>query len=108
MRATFYIIVYFMTLHPAHADAVRRSLFSATMVSAPATGSALFIGRAAGGFFADRPANIPAFPLATTSGMRGSDVQMIRALIQETESRRMAMMPFNLARPSSQTKSPLI
>lgn len=89
MRATFYIIVYFMTLYPAHADAVRGSLFSATTVNARATtGSALFIGRAVGGLFADRPAHIPAFPQATTSGMRGSDVQMIRAIIQEAESRR--------------------
>jgi hypothetical protein len=89
MRAAFYILVYLLTFHFAHAEAFRGSLFSATTVSAPATGgSALFIGRAAGRLFADRPAHIPAFPKATTSGMRGTDVQMIRALIQEAESRR--------------------
>lgn len=48
----------------------------------------LFVGRAEGGLFADRPAHRPAFANASGAGLRGTDVQVIRALIEEAESRR--------------------
>jgi muramidase (phage lysozyme) len=48
----------------------------------------LFVGRAEGGMFADLPAHEPAFADAPVTGLRGSDVEVIRALIQEAESRR--------------------
>ncbi|MFK7836732.1 MAG: hypothetical protein AB8B60_10965 [Sulfitobacter sp.] len=48
----------------------------------------LFVGRAEGGLFADRPAHRPAFSDAGTAALRGTDVQVIRALIEEAESRR--------------------
>ncbi|MEP5728829.1 MAG: hypothetical protein ABJL67_05600 [Sulfitobacter sp.] len=48
----------------------------------------LFVGRAEGGLFADRPAHRPAFSDVGVRGLKGSDVQVLRALIQEAESRR--------------------
>lgn len=53
--------------------------------NAPSAG--LFIGREAG-FFADLPAHEPAYADAPLTGLGGSDVEIIRALIQEAESRR--------------------
>lgn len=48
----------------------------------------LFVGRAEGGLFADLPAHEPAYADAPIRVLRGSDVTVIRALIQEAESRR--------------------
>lgn len=76
----------------AHAEAVRGSLFSVTPVEARASPSAAFIGRAEGGLFAERPAHTPVFADRVAGGMGvgmgGSDVNVIRALIQKAESRR--------------------
>ena len=54
----------------------------------PQKGSSLFIGRREGSFFEDPPAHEPAFPTAGISTIKGSDVQVIRALIRSAESRR--------------------
>lgn len=83
----------------AHAEAVsilggsalntgRGSLFAAARVTPARQTAALFIGRDHRGMFSDRPAHTPAFVTAAPSVLRGSDVQVIRALIQEAESRR--------------------
>ena len=72
----------------ADAEAVRGSLFQSTPVATRITAAGVFIGRAPGGLFADRPAHEPAFADAGTARIQGSDVQVIRALIQEAESRR--------------------
>ncbi len=48
----------------------------------------LFVGRAEGGLFADLPAHEPAYADAPIAALGGSDVMVIRALIQEAESRR--------------------
>jgi len=50
--------------------------------------AALFVGRAEGGMFADPPAHEPAFDDAPVGRLHGTDVEIIRALIQEAESRR--------------------
>lgn len=48
----------------------------------------LFVGRAAQGLFAERPAHEPAFENAPLALVQGSDVARIRALIGAAESRR--------------------
>ncbi len=50
---------------------------------------ALFVGRAPGGLFADPPAHKPVYPYAPVTRLSGTDVEILRALIQEAESRRM-------------------
>lgn len=88
MRFLLSIFVLILTAHGAQAEAIRGSLFVATPHVARATSAGLFIGRAEGGLFADRPAHDPVFTDALTTKLHGSDVQMIRALIQEAESPR--------------------
>ncbi len=88
MRFILHLLVLILSTHAAHAEAIRGSLFASTPLDARATLAGLFIGRAEGGMFADRPAHDPVFADALTTRLRGSDVQMIRALIQEAESRR--------------------
>ncbi|MEM6939095.1 MAG: hypothetical protein AAF943_01470 [Pseudomonadota bacterium] len=53
-----------------------------------AASPALFVGRAEGGLFADPPPHEPAYKDAPVARLRGTDVQILRALIQEAESRR--------------------
>lgn len=72
----------------AQAEAVRGSLFQSTPVATRITASGLFIGRAPGGMFEDRPAHEPAFEEEKTARIQGTGVTLIRALIQEAESRR--------------------
>lgn len=50
--------------------------------------SSLFVGRAATGLFADRPAHEPEYEDAPLAVLRGTDVERIRALISAAESRR--------------------
>ncbi len=83
-----YILAFVLFTHAAHAEAIRGSLFASTPNTARATLAGLFIGRAEGGLFADRPAHNPVFADELPANLRGSDVQMIRALIQEAESPR--------------------
>lgn len=66
----------------------RGSLFVAARMPASGNSAALFIGRDHRGLFSDRPAHEPAFADTGVAVLRGSDVQVIRALIQEAESRR--------------------
>ncbi len=68
----------------------RGSLFLAARSPARGNSPALFIGRDHRGLFSDRPAHQPAFADADAgvAALRGSDVQVIRALIEEAESRR--------------------
>ncbi|WP_113911854.1 hypothetical protein [Roseovarius dicentrarchi] len=88
MPVLIYILAVFLLATAAQAEAIRGSLFTATPVETRATLAGLFIGRAEGGLFADRPAHRPAFDDASATGLRGSDVQRIRALIQQAESPR--------------------
>lgn len=71
----------------AGAEAVRGSLFVSSSARSNGAMAALFIGRAPGGLFADRPPHDPVFADAGIGVFRGSDVELIRAVIQEAESR---------------------
>ena len=88
MPFILFILVLILSTHAARAEAIRGSLFALAPQDARATSAGLFIGRAAGGMFADRPAHDPVFADAMAVRLHGSDVQMIRALIQEAESLR--------------------
>ena len=88
MPFIFFVLVLILSTYAARAEAIRGSLFASTPEGVRATASGLFIGRAAGGMFADRPAHDPVFADALTIRTDGSDVQTIRALIQEAESLR--------------------
>lgn len=83
----------------AHAEAVsilggsglnaeRGSLFVAARSPQSRQTAALFIGRDHRGLFSARPAHTSAVAPVTRAVLRGSDIQVIRALIQEAESRR--------------------
>ena len=52
------------------------------------SGNSLFIGRKQGSFFEDRPAHVPVYPKADVAVITGTDVEVIRALITQAESRR--------------------
>ncbi len=88
MRFILHFLILILSAQAAQAEAIRGSLFASAPLGARATLAGLFIGRAEGGMFADPPAHEPVFSDALTTRLRGSDVQMIRALIQEAESRR--------------------
>ncbi len=66
----------------------RGSLFLAARTRQEGNNAALFIGRDHRGLFSDRPAHTPAFAGVAPAILRGTDVEVIRALIQEAESRR--------------------
>ncbi|MGC1504968.1 MAG: hypothetical protein WA782_12625 [Sulfitobacter sp.] len=66
----------------------RGSLFVAARSPHAEQTAALFIGRDHGGMFSDRPVHTPTFAAVAPAVLPGSDVQVIRALIQEAESRR--------------------
>lgn len=82
------VLILLLSGQTSQAGALRGSLFIATPSQTPNTTGGAFIGKAKGGMFADRPAHSPMFGDAAIVGLRGSDVDMIRALIQEAESRR--------------------
>lgn len=90
----FQLLILMLPAPTAHAEAVRGSLFLTTPTTTRAIASAAFKGRAAGSMFEERPAYIPDFTNAHTSQRsmpkpkHGKDVELIRALIQEAESRR--------------------
>lgn len=90
----FQLIILMLPVPTAHAEAVRGSLFLATPTKTPVIASAAFKGRAAGSMFEERPAykpdfdNTPRNQRAIPQRMLGTDVELIRALIQEAESRR--------------------
>ena len=67
---------------------MRESLFLSTPLTTRATASGTFVGRAEGGLFAERPAHTPAFAMEVPRQLRGLDIDLIRDLIQEAESRR--------------------
>lgn len=50
--------------------------------------ASVFTGKAKGSMFANRPARLPAFPKTGQPRLLGSDIDILRALIQEAESRR--------------------
>lgn len=79
----FCLVMLFPAL--AHSEAVRGSLFGATNVSTGPTGG-LFVGRSSDGLFTERQSRRSLFERAVV-GMQGSDVEIIRAIIQEAESR---------------------
>lgn len=81
------VLIFMLSADMALADAIRGSLFNATSVTAGGTKSGLFIGRTSGGLFAERRPQGSIFEKAG-NGLHGSDVQLIRALIQEAESRK--------------------
>jgi muramidase (phage lysozyme) len=82
------IVLLLMLLpHFALAEATRGSLFSATSVKAGAPMLGLFVGRNAKGLFADRRPQVSMLE-KTVRSLHGAEVQMIRAMIQEAESRK--------------------
>lgn len=83
-----YVLTFLLLTQAAQAEAVRGSLFHSTPVAARITASGVFIGRAAGGLFEDRPAHEPAFANAPSGRIKAPRIHAIRALIQEAESRR--------------------
>lgn len=50
--------------------------------------SSLFVGRAETGLFGDRPTHEPAYADAPLTGLKGSDVEVVRQIIGYAESRR--------------------
>jgi muramidase (phage lysozyme) len=88
MKGLVITLIMLLSAFAAQAEAVRGSLFVSTPTGAVATASGTFIGRAEGGLFADRPAHEPAFATASAGQLGGSDVHLIRTLIEEAESRR--------------------
>ncbi|WP_386625092.1 lysozyme family protein [Sulfitobacter geojensis] len=68
-------------------NADRGSLFVAARSPQSGQTAALFIDRDHRGMFSDRPAHVPAYASAPTI-LHNTDVQVIRALIEEAESRR--------------------
>ncbi len=68
--------------------AVRGALYAPADRNGSGNSASLFIGRDRAGLFADPPAHDPAFPDATLGRLSGRDVDVIRALIMEAESRR--------------------
>ena len=83
-----------LTVPTANAEAIRGSLFLTTPTSARIIASAAFKGREAGSMFEERSAykpdfsDAPKYNGAHTKPERGNDIELIRALIQEAESRR--------------------
>jgi len=65
------------------------ALFAQPQHQREKAGASLFIGKSKGGMFDARPVSVPAFPSTSGIGFGGSDVQVIRALIQEAESRKL-------------------
>ncbi|WP_298863222.1 hypothetical protein [uncultured Sulfitobacter sp.] len=88
MRLIIYVLIVIPFVQVAYAEAVRGSLFLSTPLTTRATASGTFIGRAEGGLFAERPVHTPAFAQDIPRHLRGSDIDLIRDLIQEAESRR--------------------
>lgn len=68
--------------------AERGSLFVAARAPSEGNSPALFIGRDHKGLFSDRPAHEPAYADEAPALLQGSDVEILRGLIQEAESRR--------------------
>lgn len=90
----FQLIVLMLPAPTARAEAVRGSLFLTTPNKTPAIASAAFTGRTQGSMFEERSAyipdfvNAPSYQRSPSKSMRGQDVEQLRALIQEAESRR--------------------
>ena len=81
------VLLLMMLPYAVFAESKRGSAFDATTATAGAAKSGLFIGRASGGLFSEWRPQGSMFEKAG-KGLHGSDVQMIRALIQEAESRK--------------------
>lgn len=103
MPLILFVLALILAAPVAHAEAIRGSLFAAAPVEASATLAGLFVGRAEGGLFADRPAHRPVFANEATAGLHGSDVQRIRALIAEAESPRRG---YDAVQMGARTKPP--
>lgn len=73
MQSIARILVLILFAQTAHAEAQRGSLFA---------------GKSENGLFADRPVQVSLFANPTTLGLAESDVQIIRSIIQEAESRK--------------------
>ena len=86
--ARYTLPLFLLFAQTASGEALRGSLFHSTPVATRVTASGLFVGRAPGGLFADLPAHEPAFAQERTARIKGTGVTLIRALIQEAESRR--------------------
>ncbi|KIN72376.1 lysozyme family protein [Sulfitobacter guttiformis] len=82
------IALFAFSVPTAHAEAVRGSLFVLSKTSDVVSASAAFKGRAAGSMFEKRPAHVPALATRVPGHIQGRGIELIRALIQEAESRR--------------------
>lgn len=86
MTFRFYMAVLMASAVVAQAEPTPGSLFLTTTNTNQRNTPGLFVGRDRG-FFADKPAIAPIFSNEPLSGLHGNDVEMIRDLIQEAESR---------------------
>ena len=87
MPLVLFVLIMMQFATAVRAEAVRGSLFVSTSAGSNGTMAALFVGRSPGGMFAERPAHVPVYADAAIGVFGGSDVELIRALIQEAESR---------------------
>jgi muramidase (phage lysozyme) len=88
MPVILIVLILLLAPHTAQAEALRGSLFAATSAKPDGALAGLFVGRSQGGMFAPRPDQRLGAKHAVGIGLQKSDVQMIRALIQEAESRK--------------------
>lgn len=86
MTVRFYVIVLMASAVVAQADQTPGSLFPNDNKATRTSLSGLFVGNEYG-LFEDRPAVAPIFSNEPLLGLRGNDVDVIRDLIQEAESR---------------------
>lgn len=86
MNVRFYVIVLLASAVVAQADQTPGSLFPTDNKATRTSLSGLFVSNDHG-LFEDRPAVSPIFSNESLLGLHGSDVDVIRDLIQEAESR---------------------
>lgn len=89
------LIIYMLPVPTARAEALRGSLFLSTPTATTrAIASGAFRGRAEGSMFEKRPAykpevaHAPSYQRGKLQSIGAQDIKLIRALIQEAESRR--------------------
>lgn len=87
MALKIYTAIFVTMAVAAQAEAPLGSLFVAAPKNANAPLSGLFIGRTAGRLYEDRPAVAPIYGKETSFDLHGPEVQLVRDLIEEAESR---------------------
>ena len=94
MRLIFHALIYCCLLvggvhgQPVSLIGNVGAMFVSARSTSDSTSPGLFIGRHEKGMFSERIARAPAKASVGIKGLRGSDVKVIRAMIEEAESRR--------------------